>query len=72
MVRESGAITRLSDKKRVPAKNLKGERLMADAPFGKWRTQTFVAGPRCDELVSFAKTENCSARTRAALMGSTS
>ena len=25
---------------------------MADTPFGKWRTQTFVAGLRCDELVA--------------------
>jgi hypothetical protein len=25
---------------------------MADAPFGKWRTQTFVASLRCDELVA--------------------
>jgi transposase len=33
-------------------RSLKGERLMADAPFGKWRTQTFVAGLRCDELVA--------------------
>lgn len=30
----------------------KGERLVADAPFGKWQTQTFVAGLRCDELVA--------------------
>ena len=33
-------------------RSLKGERLMADAPFGKWQTQTFVAGLRCDELVA--------------------
>jgi transposase len=33
-------------------RSLKGERFMADAPFGKWRTQTFVAGLRCDELVA--------------------
>jgi transposase len=33
-------------------RSLKGERLMADAPFGKWRTQTFVAGLRCHELVA--------------------
>ena len=33
-------------------RRLKGERLMADAPFGKWQTQTFVAGLRCDELVA--------------------
>ena len=25
---------------------------MADAPFGKWQTQTFVAGLRCHELVA--------------------
>lgn len=30
----------------------KGERLLADAPFGKWNTQTFIAGLRCDELVA--------------------
>jgi transposase len=33
-------------------RSLKGERLMADAPFGKWQTQTFIAGLRCDELVA--------------------
>jgi len=30
----------------------KGERLIADAPFGKWQTQTFIAGLRCDEFVA--------------------
>jgi transposase len=33
-------------------RSLKGQRLMADAPFGKWQTQTFVAGLRCHELVA--------------------
>jgi transposase len=33
-------------------RSLKGKRLIADAPFGKWRTQTFVAGLRCHELVA--------------------
>ncbi len=33
-------------------RSLKGERLMADAPFGKWHTQTFIAGLRCDGLVA--------------------
>jgi transposase len=33
-------------------RSLKGERLIADAPFGKWRTQTFIAGQRCHELVA--------------------
>ena len=30
----------------------RGERLIADAPFGKWHTQTFIAGLRCDALVA--------------------
>lgn len=30
----------------------RGRRLVADAPFGKWNTQTFIAGLRCDELVA--------------------
>lgn len=30
----------------------KGERLVADAPFGKWNTQTFIAGLRCHEMVA--------------------
>lgn len=30
----------------------RGQRLMADAPFGKWQTQTFVAGLRCEGLVA--------------------
>ena len=29
-----------------------GERLKADAPFGRWHTQTFIAGLRCDGLVA--------------------
>ncbi len=30
----------------------KGERLKARAPFGHWKTQTFIAGLRCDCLVA--------------------
>lgn len=30
----------------------RGKRLRAKAPFGKWRTQTFVAGLRCHQLVA--------------------
>ena len=30
----------------------RGERLMAEAPFGKWHTQTFIAGLRCDGLIA--------------------
>jgi transposase len=33
-------------------RSLKGNRLIADAPFGKWNTQTFIAGLRCHELVA--------------------
>lgn len=29
-----------------------GERLKGDAPFGKWHTQTFIAGLRCDGLIA--------------------
>jgi len=28
------------------------DRLIADAPFGHWGTQTFIAGLRCDELIA--------------------
>ncbi len=30
----------------------KGQRLVAEAPFGKWNTQTFIAGLRCHELIA--------------------
>lgn len=30
----------------------RGARLPAEAPFGKWRTQTFIAGLRCNELIA--------------------
>ena len=33
-------------------RSLRGERLLANAPFGKWRTQTFIAGLRQDGLVA--------------------
>lgn len=33
-------------------RSARGERLRADAPFGRWQTQTFVAGLRCDGLVA--------------------
>ena len=31
---------------------LLGDRLIAEAPFGKWHTQTFVAGLRCSGLIA--------------------
>ena len=30
----------------------RGTRLIGEAPFGKWHTQTFIAGLRCDGLVA--------------------
>ena len=30
----------------------RGTRLIADAPFGRWHTQTFIAGLRCEGLVA--------------------
>lgn len=30
----------------------RGKRLIADAPFGHWRTQSFIAGLRCNELTA--------------------
>jgi hypothetical protein len=29
-----------------------GDRLLADAPFGHWGSQTFIAGLRCDEVIA--------------------
>lgn len=41
---ETSVTTRLT---RLRGRAPRGERLKADAPFGKWRTQTFIAGLRC-------------------------
>ena len=35
---------------RLRGRSARGIRLEADAPFGHWRTQTFIAGLRIDEL----------------------
>jgi len=35
---------------RLRGRSLKGQRLKAEAPFGHWGTQTFVAALRCHEL----------------------
>lgn len=37
---------------RLRGRSLRGSRLHGQAPFGKWQTQTFVAGLRCDGLVA--------------------
>ena len=35
---------------RLRGRSRKGQRLRASAPFGHWKTQTFIAGLRCHEL----------------------
>ena len=37
---------------RLRGRSLKGQRLKDRAPFGKWHTQTFIAGLRCHELIA--------------------
>ena len=37
---------------RLRGRSRRGERLLASAPFGRWGTQTFIAGLRCDGLTA--------------------
>jgi transposase len=37
---------------RLRGRALRGERLKAQTPFGKWSTQTFIAGLKCDQLIA--------------------
>ena len=37
---------------RLRGRSRRGQRLRADAPFGHWGTQTFIAGLRCHELTA--------------------
>jgi len=37
---------------RLRGRSLRGERLRAAAPFGRWATQTFISALRCDRLVA--------------------
>lgn len=46
---ETGTTTKMA---RLRGRARRGERLKADAPFGHWRTQTFIAGLRMSELVA--------------------
>jgi transposase len=48
-VDETGTTTKMT---RLRGRCLKGERLRSKAPFGHWKTQTFVAGLRCDRLTA--------------------
>jgi hypothetical protein len=44
---ETGTTTKLT---RLRGRTRRSTRLKADAPFGHWATQTFIAGLRCDGL----------------------
>ncbi|MFC0220555.1 IS630 family transposase [Pseudochelatococcus lubricantis] len=46
---ETGTTTKMS---RLRGRCLKGQRLRSKAPFGHWKTQTFVAGLRCFGLTA--------------------
>jgi transposase len=46
---ETGTTTKMT---RLRGRSLKGQRLRSKAPFGHWKTQTFVAGLRCDALTA--------------------
>lgn len=38
---------------RLRGRSLRGARLKANTPLGKWGTQTFIAGLRCGERSDF-------------------
>jgi transposase len=46
---ETGTTTKMT---RLRGRSLKGHRLRAKAPFGHWKTQTFIAGLRCGGLTA--------------------
>ena len=46
---ETGTTTKLT---RLRGRARRGSRLKADAPFGHWATQTFIAGLRCGGLTA--------------------
>jgi transposase len=46
---ETGTTTKMT---RLRGRSPKGQRLLSKAPFGHWKTQTFVAGLRCDALIA--------------------
>jgi len=46
---ETGTTTKLT---RLRGRSRRGARLKANAPFGHWATQTFIAGLRCDGLTA--------------------
>ena len=46
---ETGTPTKMT---RLRGRSLKGQRLRSKAPFGHWKTQTFIAGLRCSALTA--------------------
>lgn len=46
---ETGTTTKMT---RLRGRCLKGQRLQCKAPFGHWKTQTFIAALRCDGLTA--------------------
>lgn len=46
---ETGTTTKMT---RLRGRCLKGQRLLSKAPFGHWKTQTFIAGLRCGALTA--------------------
>src|ERR1700729_3781635 len=46
---ETGTTTKMA---RLRGRNPKGQRLLSKVPFGHWKTQTFIAGLRCDALTA--------------------
>ena len=46
---ETGTTTKMT---RLRGRCLKGQRLRSKAPFGHWKTQTFIAGLRCHGLTA--------------------
>ena len=46
---ETGTTTKMT---RLRGRARRGARLKAQAPFGHWATQTFIAGLRCDGLIA--------------------
>lgn len=46
---ETGTTTKMT---RLRGRSRRGTRLKANAPFGHWKTQTFIAGLRCDGMTA--------------------
>ena len=46
---ETGTTTKMA---RLRGRSPKGQRLLSKVPFGHWKTQTFIAGLRCDALTA--------------------